>query len=128
MNRHRGIGRTRLRDRRGDDAAELWLLASCGDDELRLTRGAADGERLTLKSLLVARLPPGRLPALGNRQAEFEVNFLGVLPDFATWRTTRGSQGFDARTFEVKARPVKPIEGARPGMSVIVEGAAGAGA
>ncbi|MBI1626242.1 HlyD family secretion protein, partial [Comamonas sp. EJ-4] len=38
-----------------------------------------------------------------------------------TWRATRGSQGFDARTFEVRARPASPIEGARPGMSVIVE-------
>ena len=56
----------RASEPRGDDAAELWLLASCGDDELRLTRGAADGERLTLKSLLVARLPPGRLPALAT--------------------------------------------------------------
>ncbi len=65
----------------------------------------------------------GRLPALG-RSAEFEVHYLGVLPDFATWRATRGSQGFDARTFEVRARPVQPIEGARPGMSVILEGGA----
>ena len=47
----------------GDDGAELWRLVSCGDDELRLTRGAATGsQRLTLRSLLVARLPPsGRL-------------------------------------------------------------------
>ncbi len=66
----------------------------------------------------------GRLPALGQRSAEFKVHYLGVLPDFATWRATRGSQGFDARTFEVRARPVQPIEGARPGMSVIVEGGA----
>lgn len=51
----------------GDDAAELWRLASCGDDELRLTRGAATGsERLTLRSLLVARLPPSGLPALAT--------------------------------------------------------------
>ena len=70
----------------------------------------------------------GRLPALDNRKAEFEVYFLGVLPDFATWRSTRGSQGFDARTFEIKARPVQTIDGARPGMSVIVEGFGGAGA
>lgn len=54
-------------------------------------------------------------------QAEFEVYYVSVLPDFATWRTTRGSQGFDARTFEVRARPVRPIANARPGMSVIVE-------
>jgi hypothetical protein len=56
----------RASEARGDDAAELWRLASCGDDELRLTRGAAGGERLTLKSLLVARLPPSGLPALAT--------------------------------------------------------------
>lgn len=50
----------------GDDGAELWRLASCGDDELRLTRGGAGGERLTLRSLLVARLPPSGLPALAT--------------------------------------------------------------
>ena len=66
----------------------------------------------------------GRLPALNDRNAEFTVYYVGVLPDFATWRATRGSQGFDARTFEVRARPAQPIEGARPGMSVIVEGGA----
>lgn len=66
----------------------------------------------------------GKLPALGGRSAEFSVYYVGVLPDFATWRTTRGSQGFDARTFEIRARPAQPIEGARPGMSVIVEGGA----
>ena len=63
----------------------------------------------------------GRLPALDNREVRFEVYYLGVLPDFATWRATRAGQGFDARTFEVRARPAQPIEGARPGMSVVVE-------
>ena len=43
-----------------------------------------------------------------------------VLPDFATWRATRGGAGFDVRTFEVRARPARPIAGARPGMSVLV--------
>ena len=35
-------------------------------------------------------------------------------------RATRAGQGFDARTFEVRARPTAPIEGARPGMTVLV--------
>lgn len=96
------------------DLNDQWVVLNVREDQL---------QRFAMKSRFT-----GRLPALGNRQAEFEVNFLGVLPDFATWRTTRGSQGFDTRTFEVKAKPVKPIEGARPGMSVIVEGTAGAGA
>ncbi len=90
------------------DLADQWVVLNVREDQLQRF---AKGSRFT-----------GRLPALGDRTAEFEVFFQGVLPDFATWRTTRGSQGFDARTFEVHARPVAPIEGARPGMSVVVEG------
>ena len=63
----------------------------------------------------------GVLPALGQQTARFKVFYSAALPDFATWRATRAGQGFDARTFEVKARPLKPIEGARPGMSVLVQ-------
>ncbi|MBV8248983.1 MAG: efflux RND transporter periplasmic adaptor subunit [Comamonas sp.] len=92
------------------DLSDQWVVLNVREDQL---------QRFAMKSRF-----KGRLPALDNRQAEFEVYFLGVLPDFATWRSTRGSQGFDARTFEVRARPAKPIEGARPGMSVIVEGGA----
>lgn len=89
------------------DLSEQWVVLNVREDQL---------QHFAVKSRFT-----GRLPALDDRQAEFEVYFLGVLPDFATWRTTRGSQGFDARTFEVRARPAQPIEGARPGMSVIVE-------
>ncbi len=63
----------------------------------------------------------GVLPALGQQTARFKVFYSAALPDFATWRATRAGQGFDARTFEVKARPLKPIDGARPGMSVLVQ-------
>ena len=89
------------------DLQDQWLVLNVREDQLGRF---AKGSRFS-----------GRLPALDGRTAEFEVYFLGVLPDFATWRATRGSQGFDARTFEVRARPASPIEGARPGMSVIVE-------
>ena len=60
------------------------------------------------------------LPALGNKGVRFKVFYSAALPDFATWHATRAGQGFDARTFEVKARPAAPIAGARPGMSVLV--------
>lgn len=66
----------------------------------------------------------GELPALtANGQpikAQFKVYASSVLPDFATWRATRNSSGFDMRTFEIKARPTQPIEHVRPGMSVLV--------
>lgn len=60
------------------------------------------------------------LPAL-KETIEFEVTHISVLGDFATWRTTDASQGFDLRTFEVEARPVKPSTAFRVGMSVTVE-------
>lgn len=66
----------------------------------------------------------GTLPALSKKGAPKEVTFKvyasSALPDFATWRATRNSEGFDLKTFEVKARPTQPIVGMRPGMSVLV--------
>ncbi|MBS1226951.1 MAG: hypothetical protein H6R17_228 [Proteobacteria bacterium] len=41
----------------GDSAAELWRLVRRDDDQVQLTRNAADGARLLLRSLLVIRLP-----------------------------------------------------------------------
>ncbi|MBP6563822.1 MAG: efflux RND transporter periplasmic adaptor subunit [Neisseriaceae bacterium] len=66
----------------------------------------------------------GTLPALSQKNVPKDVTFKvyasSVLPDFATWRATRNSEGFDLKTFEVKARPTQPIVGMRPGMSVLV--------
>ena len=61
----------------------------------------------------------GEIPAL-NRTEEFEVSYIAVQADFATWNATRTQGGFDIRTFAVKAKPVTAIEDLRPGMSVIV--------
>ncbi|MBC3619677.1 biotin/lipoyl-binding protein [Vibrio metschnikovii] len=60
------------------------------------------------------------LPAL-DKYVEFTVTHIAVMGDFATWRSTDSSQGFDLRTFEVEARPTQPIDGLRMGMSVAVE-------
>lgn len=60
------------------------------------------------------------VPALGLKDVEFEVYSLAAQPDFATWRASPGGTTFDARTFEIKARPLKTLAGARPGMSVVV--------
>ncbi|MBP6116125.1 MAG: efflux RND transporter periplasmic adaptor subunit [Neisseriaceae bacterium] len=66
----------------------------------------------------------GTLPALSSADAKTEATFKvyasSALPDFATWRATRNSEGFDLKTFEIKARPTQPIAGMRPGMSVLV--------
>tara|TARA_R110000764_G_scaffold39922_1_gene89241 strand:- start:2671 stop:3645 length:975 start_codon:yes stop_codon:yes gene_type:complete len=60
------------------------------------------------------------LPAL-KKSIEFKVTHIAVMGDFATWRSTDASQGFDLRTFEVEAKPVKPTDALRVGMSVVVE-------
>lgn len=63
----------------------------------------------------------GRVPALGGIEARFVVDYIAPQADFATWRSSRDLGGFDLRTFEVRARPAAPIEGLRPGMSVLLD-------
>lgn len=60
------------------------------------------------------------IPALGPATYRFRVSHVAVMGDFATWRATSSDKGFDMRTFEVEARPIKAIEGLRAGMSVLL--------
>jgi len=62
----------------------------------------------------------GTVPALGDREIELSVYFIAPLADFATWRATRYSSGYDIKTFEVKLRPIDAVDGLRPGMSVLI--------
>jgi len=56
------------------------------------------------------------------RDAEIplRVTVINAQGQFATWRATRATGDFDLRTFEVRAKPITPKEGLRPGMSGIV--------
>lgn len=67
----------------------------------------------------------GTLPALSKPNApyrkEFTVYASSSLADFATWRPTNNNDGFDVRTFEIKARPTVPDSKIRSGMSVLVQ-------
>ena len=60
------------------------------------------------------------IPAL-DRDIEFEIRYISVQADFATWSATRTQGSFDIRTFAVKAYPIGNAEGLRPGMSVLVD-------
>ncbi len=59
------------------------------------------------------------VPALG-KELQFKVTHIAVMGNFATWRSTDASQGFDLRTFEVEARPVDQNSKLRMGMSLSV--------
>ena len=63
----------------------------------------------------------GRVPALGDRIVTFAVYYISPKGEYATWRATRQSSGYDIKTFEVRARPVGKVAGLRPGMSVLVD-------
>jgi HlyD family secretion protein len=59
------------------------------------------------------------VPALKSDKIPVRVTLINVQGQYATWRATRATGEFDLRTFEVRAVPIKPLEGLRPGMSAI---------
>ena len=59
------------------------------------------------------------VPALAGGPIPVKVTMINAQGQYATWRATRATGDFDLRTFEVRAVPVSPVEGLRPGMSVI---------
>ncbi len=65
-----------------------------------------------------------RIPALHDMHTTMKVFYIRDMGTYANWQATKSTGDFDARTFEVKARPEKPIDNFRPGMSVIYEGVA----
>ena len=89
------------------DLQDQWLVLNVREDRV---------QRFAIGSQF-----EGSIPALKQDKVVFNVTASSVLPDFATWRATRSDQGFDMRTFEIKARPLQPIAGVRPGMSVLVQ-------
>lgn len=64
-----------------------------------------------------------RIPAL-DLETTMTVFYIKDLGTYANWQATKSTGDYDARTFQVKARPEKKIENFRPGMSVIYEGVA----
>ena len=51
---------------------------------------------------------------------EAKVTLINVQGDFASWRATRATGDFDLRSFELRATPVQPVTGLRPGMSALL--------
>ncbi len=73
-----------------------------------------------LYSLKVGDELRGDIPALRLNNVAFKVTYLAAMGDYATWRATNQKGDFDLRYFEVHLRPVNPIDGLRPGMTVRV--------
>lgn len=63
----------------------------------------------------------GSIPALGSNMHEFVVTYISSMADFASWKATNQKGDFDLKTFEIRLKPKKPIEGLRPGMTVRIQ-------
>jgi len=63
----------------------------------------------------------GKVPALGDKDVVFKVNYVSPLGSFATWKGTGMGNSYDMRTFEIHAFPPEKTEGLRPGMSVLIK-------
>lgn len=88
------------------DLSDQWAVFNIREDDMpKITKGA---------------VLSAEIPALNAKNVQFKVYFINPRGDYATWRATRQSSGYDLRTFEVRARPVQPVSVLRPGMSVIV--------
>ena len=61
-----------------------------------------------------------RVPALARDDVPLEVYYISPLGSFATWKSTQQAGSYDMRTFEVRLRPTTPVEGMRPGMTVLL--------
>ena len=60
------------------------------------------------------------IPTFG-RSIRMKVFYIKQQGSYAVWKATKANDGYDLRTFEVKARPVEPTDGLRPGMSIIIK-------
>ncbi|WP_406538747.1 HlyD family secretion protein [Fibrobacter sp.] len=60
-----------------------------------------------------------QVPAL-DKTIEMTVSYIASVGDYATWRSSKESSGFDLKTFEVRMRPTHKVENLRPGMSVLL--------
>ncbi|MDD7343518.1 MAG: efflux RND transporter periplasmic adaptor subunit [Bacteroidales bacterium] len=61
------------------------------------------------------------IPALNNMATKLRIYYVHDMGSYAVWSATKAYGQYDSKTFEIKARPVKPIEGFRPGMSVLLD-------
>ena len=85
---------------------DQWATFNIREDQLK---GLAVGSEITVS-----------VPAL-EKELKMKVFYMKDKGSFAVWKATKANGQYDQKTFEVKARPLKKIEGVRPGMSVILK-------
>lgn len=89
------------------DLKDLWFTFNVREDYLH---GMKQGDKVTVV-----------IPALDGKEISATVNYIAVRESYATWKATKETGMYDAKTFEVRAVPDQAVEGILPGMSAIVK-------
>ena len=89
------------------DLADMWFTFNVREDYLH---GLQQGDKVTVS-----------IPALDGRECTATVSYIAVRESYATWKATKETGMYDAKTFEVRAVPDAQVEGLRPGMSAIIK-------
>ncbi len=89
------------------DLNDIWFTFNVREDYLH---GLKQGDKVTVT-----------IPALDGVECVATVNYIAVRESYATWKATKETGMYDAKTFEVRAVPDAPVDGLRPGMSAIVK-------
>ena len=89
------------------DMNDVWFTFNVREDKLH---GIKRGDILTLS-----------VPALDGETIRAKVTYMAARESYATWRATKDTDSYDAKTFEVRAVPESKTEGLLPGMTVLVK-------
>lgn len=89
------------------DLSDIWFTFNIREDYLH---GIKVGDEVTLS-----------IPALEGREIKATVNYIAVRESYATWKATKETDMYDAKTFEVRAVPAGNAEGVLPGMTAIMK-------
>lgn len=74
-----------------------------------------------LKDIRTGSVINVKIPAL-DKEIKAEVYFIQDMGSYANWQATKATGSFDARTFQLKARPTGVVDGLLPGMSALYQG------
>lgn len=89
------------------DLNNMWVTFSVRED--------------LLNDFKVGNVIQGFIPALDKKEITLTVYYLKDMGSYAAWKATKATGQYDSKTFEVRARPNRQVEGLRPGMSVIIK-------
>lgn len=85
---------------------DMWVVFSLREDKLNDAH--------------IGNIIDAFIPALNNKEIKIKVVSMRDMGTYAVWKATKTYGQYDAKTFEIKARPTSKIPNLRPGMSVIL--------